>query len=197
MEHWKDIKGYEGLYQVSDLGNFRSVDRISHGRRLKGLNRKVTVNKRTGYCYASLCKDGIVKNCLVHRLVAEAFIDNPENKATVNHINENKQDNRAVNLEWMSLNENLHYGSHFENAKKNRIIPYGKDHPFYGKLGNQAATHKGRVIATCKNDPNNTIIFDTAADAARALKISSGGICEALNGKAKTCGGYYWRRANG
>lgn len=197
MELWKDIKGYEGQYQVSNMGNVRSLDRISPcGRVLRGANRRQHINKRTGYCYVNLCKNAIAKNVLVHRLVAEAFVDNPECKTTVNHINENKQDNRADNLEWMTLNENLHYGSHFENTKKNRIVPNGKSHPNFGRLGAESFANKGRVIAINKKDPSDVRYFDTAATASRIMKLSSGGICEAINGQAQSCGGYYWRRLN-
>ena len=198
MELWKDIHGYEGQYQVSNLGRVRSLDRIApKGKSLKGAIRKQFINKKTGYCYVNLCKNAKSNNILVHRLVASAFIDNSEHKETVNHINEIKTDNRAENLEWMSLDENLHYGSHFERSKKNKIAPKGELHPNYGKFGSNANTHKGKVIGVNKKDPNDVIEFDTAATAARILKVSSGQLCDAINGKAKSCGGYYWRRVYG
>lgn len=198
MEHWKDIEGYDGMYQVSDLGNVRSLDRInSYGRFVKGRPRKQFINNATGYCYVNLSKGGKVANLLVHRLVALAFVENPNGKPTVNHINENKQDNRAQNLEWMTLPENLQYGTHNERSKKNRVAPRGKDHPAFGKFGGESRTSKGKVIGVRKDDPSVIVEFDSAASAARGLGLSTGQLCEAINGKAKSCGGYYWRRCNG
>lgn len=197
MEIWKDIVGYEGLYQVSNLGNVRSLDRISPiGRKVRGRVRRQTLNNRNGYCYVSLCKNGSAKNYSVHRLVAMAFVENPDGKNTVNHINEIKTDNRSVNLEWMSLPENLRYGTHDERARKNKRDISGAKHPNFSRYGANAMTHKGKVIGVKKDDPTNVIVFDTAATASRALHISSGQLCEAINGKAKSCGGYYWRREN-
>lgn len=197
MEHWKDISGYEGLYQVSDLGRVRSLDRYdAYGRFISGKLRNVCVNKKTGYCYVNLCKNGRSRNILLHRIVASAFIPNPLNLKTVNHKNENKQDNRVENLEWMSLQDNLMYGTHTERATKNKPDISGKRHHNYGLRGSSAHTHKGKVIGTSKFDPSVTVEFDTAATASRVLGISSGQLCDAINGKAKSCGGYYWRRCN-
>ena len=198
MEVWKDIEGYEGLYQVSDLGHVRSVDRINdYGRKNRGRERRQNVNTKTGYCYVTLSKNGRIKNHSVHRLVAKAFIDNPEHKETVNHINENKQDNRACNLEWMSLVENLRYGTHDQRVRENKPCMVSELHPNYGKRGSETVTNKGPVIGISVSDFNEIIRFDTAATAARELNLSSGCLCDAINGRRKSCGGYYWRRENG
>ena len=197
MEHWKDICGYEGQYQVSDIGNVRSLDRVdSSGRCVKGRLRKVCVN-RNGYAYVNLCKGGISKNIAVHRLVAAAFVDNPHGYLTVNHKNEVKTDNRADNLEWMDLPDNLRYGTHTERATANKPDCSGINHHNYGKYGAEAHTHKGCVVGVSKKDPSIIVIFDTAATAARTLNLSSGQLCDAINGKAKSCGGYYWSRRDG
>ena len=195
MENWKDIVGFEGMYQVSDLGNVRSLDRInSAGKKVKGRIIIQTVNKRTGYCYVHLCKNGKAYGVSVHRLVAKAFVNSQDGNDTVNHINEIKTDNRAINLEWLSLADNLRYGTHNERALKNKPDLSGARHPNYARRGSQALTHKGRVIGINKKDPNDIVVFDTAATASRELHISSGQLCDAINGKAKSCGGYYWRR---
>lgn len=197
METWKDIAGYEGLYQVSDFGKVRSASHICRGKRIHGILRKLHVNARTGYSYAVLCKNGIRKNYAVHRLVASAFVPNPTGEKTVNHKNEIKTDNRAENLEWMSLADNLRYGTHVQRATANKPDMRGEKNPRFGRFGKDAIAHKGRVIGISKTDPDMIVEFDTAADAARGLKISTGQLCDAINGKAKSCGGYYWRRLDG
>lgn len=197
MEAWKDIKGYEGSYQVSDQGRVRSLDRLnSAGKRTKGIIRRQIKNKN-GYLYVNLCRSGKSSNCPVHRLVASAFIPNPDNKYTVNHKNENKEDNRVENLEWMSLLENLRYGTHDERmAQTKKGMICGPDHPNFGKRGKEANTHKGKVIGISKCDPDDVVEFDTAADAARILHLSTGQLCESIHNSNKSCGGYYWRRVN-
>lgn len=101
-ENWKTIVGYEGRYEVSDKGNIRS---------LKFGKTKILKPWKTnrGYLQVKLRKGGIHKNMYVHRLVAEAFIPNPNHLATVNHRDEVKTNNAASNLEWMSLPDNTAY----------------------------------------------------------------------------------------
>lgn len=109
-ENWKDIEGQEGRYQVSDLGNVRSSCRLKTNHLLKP-------NKNQRYRSVTLIFNGKKKQCNIHRLVAKAFIPNPDNKETVNHINFDKFDNRVVNLEWCTSIENtMHF---FKNGKVN------------------------------------------------------------------------------
>lgn len=98
-EEWRWVVGQEGRYKVSNLGRVRSY--VKGGR----IRNPHTTN--CGYYIVELFIDGEIKGKLVHRLVAEAFIPNPENKRTVNHKNGKKDDNRAVNLEWMTYSENI------------------------------------------------------------------------------------------
>lgn len=100
MEEWKDIKGYEGLYQVSNQGRIRSF-----WHRRKGVDCLVQTSVY-GYKYVTLHKEK-QRTFRVHRLVAEAFIPNPEGKPQVNHINGDKGDNRVTNLEWCTGSENM------------------------------------------------------------------------------------------
>ena len=194
MENWKDVYGYEGLYQVSDLGNVRTLAHVTNGKPVKERIRKQTKNVRNGYMTIGLSKNGKSSNVYVHRLVATAFVDNPDGKPTVNHKNEDKTDNRAENLEWMTLPENLAFGTHDERAKANHKDMHGDLHPNFGRRGSEALTHKGSVVGIKKDDPTVVVRFDTAATASRVLGISSGHLCDTLKGKYKSCGGYYWRR---
>lgn len=102
-EHWRDVAGYEGMYQVSDLGRVRSR-KSGEWRVLK------VVKSMVGYLLVGLWKDGKKKWFLVHRLVADAFIENDDiGKNEINHINEDKTDNRATNLEWCDRHYNVAY----------------------------------------------------------------------------------------
>ena len=112
-EIWKDIKGYEGYYQVSNLGNVKSLDRkLWNGfvfHEVKGKPMKVRTEK-DGYLRCNLSKNGKMKDGRIHRLVAEAFIPNPKNKPTVNHYNTDVTDNSVTNLEWATHKEQIeHY----------------------------------------------------------------------------------------
>ena len=109
-EIWKDIPGYEGMYQVSNLGRVKSLDRIKTNKLIgkhfvKEKLMKLRLSSR-GYLSVGLTKNGKQVGYRVHRLVAQAFIPNPENKKEVNHINGVKTDNRVDNLEWCTSSEN-------------------------------------------------------------------------------------------
>lgn len=106
MEIWKDIEGYEGLYQVSNLGRVRSMNYKNRG--MVGLLKLSTLSN--GYNICGLWIDRIYKTKYIHRLVAEAFLPNPNNLPYINHKNEVKTDNRVDNLEWCTPKYNTNYG---------------------------------------------------------------------------------------
>lgn len=112
MEEWRDIPGYEGLYQVSNLGRVRSLDRtIIRGgipRKINGTNIKQADN-RSGYMTVDLHKNGMVRRYYVHRIVASVFVDNPCNKSVVDHIDHDRGNNRYDNLRWVTQCENLEH----------------------------------------------------------------------------------------
>ena len=119
-ELWKDIKGYEGLYQASNLGRIKSLKRewqsANGSKRKHGeiiLKQRV---QKTGYLLVKLCKNGKQKYMSVHRIIAEMFLSNPSNLPQVNHIDGNKQNNKTENLEWVTPKQNI------EHATKNNLI---------------------------------------------------------------------------
>lgn len=127
-EIWKDILGYEGLYQVSNFGRVKSLERLIKYTENKIVLRKCRIIKtntnKCGYVYVVLHKDGIKKMKTIHRLVAEAFLDNPDNLPQVNHKDENKLNNSVENLEWCDAKYNVNYGTALtrRTIKKSKIV---------------------------------------------------------------------------
>jgi hypothetical protein len=121
-EIWKDIKGYEGLYQVSNLGNIKSLSReiiCGNGRTLSK-EKIFKFRNCDGYNRVHLMKYKKEKNLYVHRLVAEMFIPNPNNLPIINHIDENRSNNHVDNLEWCTQKENVNHGTAIERMSKTR-----------------------------------------------------------------------------
>lgn len=126
-EYWRPVVGYEGLYEVSNLGRIKSFDtyrkgpngsiRICKGRILKPWTTK------NGYLLVNLYKNGKKKKFYVHRLVAEAFLPNPDNLPEVNHKDENKLNNNVENLEFCDCKYNINYGTAIERSSKKRSKP--------------------------------------------------------------------------
>lgn len=114
IEEWRNIREFEGWYQVSNDGKIRSLDRdIIDGRKIKGKLLKQYVDEQ-GYKRVRLCRGGKHFNKQVHRLVADAFIPNPFNLPVINHVDENPGNNRVENLEWCTVKYNVNYGHRAE-----------------------------------------------------------------------------------
>ena len=175
-EIWKDIVGYEGLYQISNLGRVKSLNYNRTGKEnilSPGLNN-------SGYYHVALCKNGKSKFSLIHRLVALSFIPNLDNKECVDHINGNRLDNRVENLRWCTNKENCN----FPLAKKNKSQSL-INHPNKSKAILQIDKVTGEVI----NE------FPSIMEVERQLGIGRSNTSNCCNGKLKTAGGYIWRYA--
>ena len=173
-EIWKDIEGYEGYYEVSNLGGANSFDRTVKRRdginiKIKGRAMKLIINNK-GYCETSLCKLCISTNKRLHRLVAEAFIPNQENKPCVNHKDGNKSNNNVDNLEWCTHKENM------KHAWDTGLIPSHRKSPVsqYDKQGNFLKNYR------------------TIAEAAKRNNTLSTYISRCCVGKLHSAGGYLW-----
>lgn len=175
-EVWRMIPGYEGLYLVSNLGRVKSVERVSPQGHLLPERIMKQFKMPSGYLHVRLCKDGKVKNYRVHRLVAQAFIPNPEGLPQVNHINEDKMDNRVENLEWCDCKYNINHGTGIERRSKKRINEVGRSKPVL------QYTHDGQFVrewpSTMECHRNE---FDRRA------------VTACCRGKLKTYKGFTWR----
>lgn len=124
-EIWKAVAGYEGYYEVSNFGNFRSETRTiiiaGHPRIRIGKPKRTDCKNHKGYAGITFSKEGVMKKYLTHRLVAKAFLPNPENKGTVNHKDGNKLNNHVSNLEWTTHLENVRHA--VETGLKKPVNP--------------------------------------------------------------------------
>lgn len=167
-EIWKDIKGYEGLYQASNLGNIKSKNRI-----LKQIKRK------DGYYFVNLSKNSKVKPTKVHRIIAETFIENKNNYNIINHKDNNKENNCVENLEWCTQSHNIKEAYKCGARKPIRLI--GKNNP----------KSKGVIQYDLYN--NYIKKWDCIKEASKKLKIKDSNISLVCKGKRKYVGGYIWK----
>lgn len=158
-EIWKKIEGYEDLYKVSSFGRIYGVKR----KRLMKCQEN-----HNGYLRVTLCKDGKIKPFFVHRLVAQAFIPNPDNLPQVNHKDENKLNNSVENLEWCTQIYNSNYGTGVERCAKQKmkmICQFSLDGEFIQewKSIKEASTtlgiHHGNITQCCKGNRNHAGMF--------------------------------------
>lgn len=164
-EIWRDIKDYEGLYQVSNKGR---VMNCRNGKILKPMKNS------SGYIYVRLSRDGFMKNYLVHRLVAMAFIPNPDNLPFINHKDEVKTNSCVENLEWCTAKYNLEYSGIIEKGLK--VCNKFKKKPI-------EAYKEGELIG----------VFESQQECARQLGLSHGNIWCVLNGIKPHTKGYTFK----
>lgn len=119
-EIWEDVVNYEGIYEVSNRGRVRSVDRVvitKNGRECKYKGKMISMPpNQDGYPTFNLCYQGKIKPVKTHRIVAEAFIPNPNNYTEINHIDENKANNEVSNLEWCTRKHNMNHGTGLQRS---------------------------------------------------------------------------------
>lgn len=173
MEIWKDVVGYEGFYQVSNLGNVKSIERIVWNKANKSYSKLRGVllkkdNMNNHYFQVRLSKDGKSKHKLVHRLVAITFLNKKEGLNLINHKDENKLNNRVENLEWCNHSYNINYGERNNKVAKSNSIS---------------------VIRICNN--GDIIKYKSALDAEK-YGFSKFGISQCCNNRIKKHRGYSW-----
>lgn len=169
MEEWKDIDGYGGMYQVSDAGRVRSWRAYGgKGKTERSYAYRILKPSKTSNGYYNVIltdNNNNEKHHLIHRLVASAFIENKDNKPHVNHINGDKYDNGANNLEWITPKENNNHA--LDNGLRNRTP---------------------RARKTMRSDG---VVFNSALEAGRAMGFKNGShVSDVCNGSRSTCGGY-------
>jgi len=185
-EKWVPVRGYDELYMVSNLGKVKSLDRIvpkwDGVRSVKG--RLLAGNRWSGYPRVALSKNGVTRYYSVHRLVASAFIPNPENLPEINHKDESRDNNRADNLEWCDRKYNVNYGTcperigrHSGESRLGKPMPKGEN-------------SKKCIPVFCVTTGER---FAGAICAARKYGLRGGNITNCCRGRAKTCGGKEWR----
>lgn len=222
-EEWRDVIGYEGKYQVSNLGRMRSLNYMRTGR-VQNLRFKIS---KGGYCIVNLLKDGKRKTYIVSRLVAIAFIPNPENKPCTDHIDTIRTNNRLSNLRWVTYSENIRnpltYEKHCKLAKTRNLgrktsektkqilreLNLGEKNAFYGKSHSEESRQKikdYRLSEVCLRKILKPITQYTldgvkvrdwacAKYAEVALGIKKGCVTQTAKGRHKSCGGFIWRYA--
>ena len=175
-EIWKDIKGYEGIYQVSNLGRVKRLNKqiIRKNGRVQTFKEKIMkpYDNQNGYLKINLHKNKRLYSIYIHKLVAEQFISNPNNYKEINHKDENKYNNIANNLEWCNHKYNCNYGTKIErqtSKKSKKVVQYDK---------------KMNYLKT----------YNSIKEAQKECKCFN--ISQCCQGKLKSSGGYIWKYEN-
>lgn len=183
QEIWKDIEGYEGLYRVSNFGNVMSLN-YRNTKTHKNLTPKIN---NDGYLWVELRKNTIPKPYLIHRLVAMAFITNPNNYPLINHKDENKSNNNVLNLEWCTHSYNVLY-----SIKKRTRSAYGVRR---AREDGKPYKYKGMVIQKTLSG-EFLKKYSNSLEVARTNNYNQWAITECCRGNRKTAYGYRWEFAS-
>lgn len=184
MEIWKDVIGYEGVYQVSNTGKVKRIGKYTNqtGKTWESERVLKPAQKPRGYLYVQLSKDGATKPKHVHRLVAEAFLENPQKKPTVNHKDGDKSNNAVENLEWATYTENNVHSLY-------ELQGY--------EMGQRRNGRRSKVVLQFDLNGNLIAEYPSYREAQRQTGISTiDVVCrgERQKGrKQKTAGGYIWK----
>ena len=213
-EIWKDIKGYEGYYMISSYGNVKSLKRVVVRNNNSPLLVEEKILKCTkaknGYIYVSLRNNGIKKMCLVHRLVAEAFIPNPDNLPFINHKDEKPSNNCVSNLEWCTQKHNMNWGTVKErisethkgmkqteetiNKRVSKLIGHNVSEITRNKIGNANRNGKcSKSVLQYDLDGNLIAEFPSTMEVERKLGFLNSNIGLCCRGKYKQAYGYIWK----
>lgn len=176
-EIWKDIPDYEGFYQASNQGRLKSLDRIVIGNRKRYGKINKLENNHKGYLRANLNKNGERERIFIHRIVAMLFIENPENKPFINHIDENPSNNHYKNLEWCTAKENANHGT--STARQS------------AKLKNIGGSIKAKKVYQYDKNLNLVKIFPSAMEAHRQ-GFTQANISKVCNGERPHHKGFIW-----
>lgn len=177
MRKWKIVEGFNDIYRISNDGLVQSR-RNKNGKKVTNTWRNLAIHKRGQYLFVVLYKDKKRHQVLIHRLVAEAFIPNPNNKVQVNHIDGDKHNNRVSNLEWATPSENMMHSSwvlHRDMFEKRKV-----------------------KVGQFDMDNNLVKVWDSATDASNILRIGRENIVNCCKKRRyfKTAGGYQWEYIN-
>lgn len=184
-EIWKDVIGYENLYQCSNLGRVKSLGNGKSGNsKEKILKQKIC----KGYCRIQLCKDNKKKHYQVHRLIATAFLPNPQNLPQVNHKNEQKTDNCVSNLEWVTQKYNINYGLHNERSGKSRK---GMKRTQETK-DKMSKSQSKRILQFNREGTKILGKWESVKQVSELLNINYSSITKCCRGEQKFAGKYRW-----
>lgn len=184
-EIWKSVVGYEGLYEVSNFGRVKSLERkinkLWNGKEItlinKGRIKNICVDS-DGYCVVGFCVNGKSKTLKLHRIISHSFIPNPDNKPQVNHKDGIKTNNSIENLEWCTNKENIRHS--FDKLNK-----YEKGY----KIGNLNPV----PVLQYTVDGKFVKEYKTRAEAARVIGKNQSDICKSVKSETKTVGGFRWK----